>query len=172
MESVTFTVNKANVYTEVAKTTSFLGIKKSSDGTLYEQIFTTDEDRLMLERFWNEAGNSMTELFKNFISSAPDTTQAHGIDLATNYSLTAQLPSNYDTNLNNSISSSMFSYFVNYIVSKWMKFLDKSEADSYGLEAVALMEDIKSKLFYRKRPTRTKPAEDANTNTGSTSSSQ
>lgn len=157
MTDKVFTINKANVFTEVAKTTSFLGIKKSPDGSLYEQIFTTDDDRQMLERFWNESANVLTQLFKSFIVSVSPTTQAHGIDLSANYTVVLSLPSSYDDSLDGSISSSMFSFVVNYIVSKWLKFLDKDEAALYGQESLSMLEDIKSKIFFRKKPTRTNP---------------
>ena len=155
--SVTFTVNKANVYTEVAKTTSYAGVKKAADGSLYEQIFTTDEDRLMLERFWNEAANAATDLFKPFLVSASSTTQSHGVNLAGNYVAQLEMSSAYDTALNNSVQSSLFSYFVNYIVSQWFIFTNKEEAKGFAQEAAAMILDVKAKIYYRKKPTRVAP---------------
>lgn len=157
-KEVTFTVNKANVFTEVAKTTSYSGIKKSPDGSLYEQVFTTDEDRLMLERFWNEAANNVTDILKNFEGEFSDTQQAHGIDIANNYSAKVSLSNSFDTNLTSSIQSSLFSFFVDYIVGSWFKFINRDEASSYLEDSSAMLLDVKSKIYYKKKPSRTKPA--------------
>ena len=157
-QEVTLTVNKANVFTEVAKTTSYSGIKKSPDGSLYEQVFTTDEDRLMLERFWNEAANNVTDILKNFEGVFSDTQQAHGIDIANNYSAKVSLSNSFDTNLISSIQSSLFSFFVDYIVGNWYKFINKEEASSYLEDSAAMLLDVKSKIYFKKKPSRTKPA--------------
>ena len=155
MSVTTFTINKANVYTEVAKTTSYSGVKASADGSLYEQIFTTDEDRLLLERFWNEAANAATNLFKPFLVSVSSTTQSHGVNLAANYVLQVELSKGYDSALDNSVQSSLFSYFVNYIVSQWYVFANKDEAAKFAQEAVTMIDDVRTKIYYRKKPTRT-----------------
>lgn len=157
-QEITFTVNKANVFTEVAKTTSYSGIKKSPDGSLYEQVFTTDEDRLMLERFWNEAANNVTDILKNFEGVFSDTQQAHGIDIANNYSAKVSLSNSFDINLISSIQSSLFSFFVDYIVGSWYKFINKEEASSYLEDSAAMLLDVKSKIYFKKKPSRTKPA--------------
>lgn len=158
MSNTTYTINKANVYTEVAKTTSYSGVKKAADGSLYEQIFTTDEDRLLLERFWNEAANAATELFKPFLVSVTSTAQSHGINLANNYVVVLSLSSSYDSSLTDSVQSSLFSYFVNFIVSKWFKFANKEESEDFGAQAVAMLDDVRSKIYHKKKPTRTTPA--------------
>lgn len=157
MTSVTYTVNKANVFTEVAKTTSYTGVKKAADGSLYEQIFTTDEDRLLLERFWNEAANTATELFKPFLVSVSSAVQAHGVNLANNYVAQLSLSSSYDTSLTDSAQSSLFSFFVNFIVGKWYRFANKEEAQEFELEAESKIQDVKSKIYYKKKPTRINP---------------
>lgn len=158
MANNTFTVNKANVYTEVAKTTSYTGAKLAADGSAYEQVFTTDEDRLLLERFWNEASNAMTDLFKPFLVSVSSAAESHGVNLASNYTLVANMPSNFDTNLVDSIKSSMFSFFVNYIISQWYKFANKSETEEFAKLAAAMHDDIHAKMYYRKKPTRVTPS--------------
>ena len=155
MSVTTFTVNKANVYTEVAKTTSYSGVKAAADGSLYEQIFTTDEDRLLLERFWNEAANAATNLFKPYLVSVSSTAQSHGVNLAGNYTVNLELSKGYDTALNDSVQSSLFSYFVNYIVSQWFVFANKEEAKKFAEEAVTMIDDVRTKIYYRKKPTRT-----------------
>ena len=132
-------------------------MKKVADGSLYDQIFTTDEDRLLLERFWNEASNAATELFKPFLVSVSTAAQAHGVDLSQNYVVVLALSSAFDTSLEDSIQSSLFSFFTNFLVSRWFKFANKDEAEGFAEEAAAMLEDVKSKIYYRKKPTRVAP---------------
>jgi len=157
MISATFTVPKAEVYNEVAKTTSYTGIKMSGED--YARIFTTDEDRMMLERFFNEAANGLTDVLKPFLVSVSDTSPLHCVDLTRNYVVSLELSSSYDENLNGSVESSMFSYFTNFIVGNWYKFANKEEAETYMATAASMVMDIKSKIYFRKKPVRLVPAE-------------
>ena len=159
MITVTFTVRKANVYDEVAKTTSYTGAKMTGDATAYQRIFTTDADRLMLERFWTEACNAVADLFKPFLTSISDITESHHADITKNFTAVLELSGSYDTALNQSIESSLFSFFTNLIVSKWYEFSNKNEAEKYATAAAAMLEDVRSKIYFRKKPRRIPPTE-------------
>ena len=56
-----------------------------------------------------------------------------------------------------SVGTSLFSYFVAMIVSKWYKFTNKGESESYGTDAVGAIDDVMRKIYYRKKPTRVVP---------------
>jgi hypothetical protein len=157
MIDVNLQVNKSYVYDEVAKTTSYTGAKMQGDEGAYLRIFTTDDDRQMLERFWAEACSSATELLKPFIVSVSAQPVSHTVNLGNNYDVTLQLSTAFDTSLSDSINSSLFSFFVSYITGKWYKFTNKAEANDYIAEAESALEDIKKKIYYRKKPTRVSP---------------
>lgn len=148
---------KSKVYDEVAKTSSYTGAKMQGDESAYERIFTTDDDRMMLERFWVEACNGATEQFKPFIVSVTEQSISHGVELATNYDVKLELSNSFDSTLKSSIETSLFSYFVAYIVSKWYKFTNKQESESYATDAVGAMDDVMKKIYYRKKPKRVEP---------------
>lgn len=154
MNNITLAVNKANVYTEVAKTTSYTGAKMQGDEEAYERIFTTDADRMMLERFWAEASNTATRQLEKFLVDVSEYPESHGVELANNYEIELRLSSLFDEKLIGSIESSLFSYFVLAIVGKWYKFTNKTEADNVLSEAASMLEDVVHKLYYRKRPQR------------------
>jgi hypothetical protein len=158
MIEITIKAIKADVLNEVARTTAYEG-KKASDEGAYERIFTTEEDRSMLQRFWDEAASSMTESLKRFVTSIDDsyTTNDGGTEeTLPAYVANLALSSSYDTALTSSVEKSLFSYFVNAIVSKWNNFVKKDGVQRYEEEANNNMTDILSKLFYKKRPTRIK----------------
>lgn len=158
MIDITIKAVKADVLNEVARTTAYEG-KKSSDEGAYERIFTTEEDRSMLQRFWDEAASSMTESLKRFVTSVDDSYTTNDGDTSETfpaYVANLSVSSSYDTALTSSVEKSLFSYFVNAIVSKWNNFVKKDGVQRYEEEANNNMTDILSKLFYKKRPTRIK----------------
>lgn len=157
MKEIELSVNKANVYTEVAKTTAYTGSKMQDDKEAYSRIFATDEDREMLERFWVEACNGATELLKQFIVTVSDQPMSHGVELDKNYVVRLELSSSYDESLNSSIETSLFSYFVAVIVAKWYHFCNKGDAESYEHDAQLALDDVRSKIYYRKKPRRVAP---------------
>lgn len=155
MENVTLEVNKSYVYDEVAKTTAYVGSKMLvEDANAYDRIFTTDEDRLLLERFWVETCNVATNQFKPFLVSLGSQPISHGVSLANNYVVELELSSSFDTNLQEPISTSLFSFFVSSIVGKWFSFTNKPEANSYIEGAVSIMEDIMRKMYFKRKPIR------------------
>lgn len=143
---VTLTISKESVYDEVAKTTEYTGAKMD-DEHAYEVISTTEEDKTMLERFWNECKNMVCNSLKKVLVSENETEEGA-------YELTLGLSSAFDESLTESMQRSLFSFFVMNITAKWYTFANKSEATGYATEAATHIEDIMRKAFYKKRPTR------------------
>ena len=157
MKNITIAVNKAFVYEEVAKTTSYAGDKMVGDDNAYMRIFTTDADQLMLERFWKEACNVVVGQLKPFIVSVTTNPESSNVQLNNNFIANLLLSSSFDTSLTEDISSSMTSFFIAYIVHKWYKFTNKNEADGYLSEATSILGDAMQKIYYRKKPQRVIP---------------
>lgn len=158
MIDVNLTVSKQMVYDEVAKTTSYTGAKMQGDDAAYDRIFTTDDDQMMLERFWVEACNAATEQFKPFLVSVNTQEEGQRVDLSHNYVVSLKLSSSFDQSLTSSIETSLFSFFVSFIVSRWYKFTNKEEAESYGTDAMSMMGDVMKKVYYKKKPVRVVPS--------------
>ena len=147
--AVELIVNKADVLEEVAKQTAYVGAKTIlSDGrTAYEQIFTTSDDYTMLERFWNEALSFTTGSLKKYMSAAP--TFVNSI-----LTVTLELPARYHITQNETVQKSLYSYFANYITSKWMAIANKTDAEYYEKYANENMKDVLQKIFTIKKPIR------------------
>jgi len=146
MTTVNISINKSNVFEEVAKTTAYIGAKKlEGAGAAYDRIFTTSSDQEMIARFWSESADVVTNLLQRFITS---------VSSGDTYQIALSMSSRYDQNLTSSISSAMFSFFVNNIVAKWCEITDKDNVKDYADNASALLLDIKEKIFHKKKPTR------------------
>lgn len=145
MIEITLNIEKEKVYTEVAKTTSYTGAKMDDDDA-YDRIFTTDEDRGMLERFWDECKNTVCNSMKKLLSSE---NEANG-----EFVLSLELSDAFDMALTKSMQRSLFSFFVMNITAKWYTFTNKEEATGYATEAATYLDDIMRKAFFKKKPVR------------------
>lgn len=155
MIEVKLKICKRDVYEEVAKTTAYTGAKKVEDEASYDRIFATDADRLMLERFWRESCNAVTDQLKEFITdvrSQPSISTM--VDLDCNYEIKLSLSDLFDVTLTDSINSSLFSFFVESIISKWYLITNKEEAEAAATNAVGMLGDAVHKIYNRKKPTR------------------
>lgn len=149
---ITLNIKKIDVYDEVAKTTSYVGLKQiDADEKMYDRVFTTDADRDLLERFWKEACSAVTDEFKQFIVSSPVQTEEDA------FTVDMYMPSSFDINLVSSVEQSLCSFFINMITAKWFSISNKTEAEHYQKEAIASGDEVRRKIFYRKKPTRVIP---------------
>lgn len=147
MPSITLTVNKTDVWNEVAKTSGYTGDKMTdADENAYERILITDEDQKSLQRFWIDAVAVANGHLKELIErSSP---------MNSDYNITLHLPKNYNQELNSSVQEALTSYFISAIVGRWYKFSNKKEAENYFSEAANMMDNVLRMLYSRKRPRR------------------
>ena len=150
MADSTLTITKSDIYEEVAKTTAYIGAKnKLEDGkSAFDQVFVTDADMTMIERFFNESLDALRNVLKRFISGGS------GVGGTITWQL--EMPSRFDDNLLESIKSSANSFLVNSIIGKWCEITANDKVKEYADNAAALLLDIKEKAFFKKKPTRTK----------------
>lgn len=144
METITLTVNREDVYTEVDKTTDYTGSKLiDKDQNARDRVIATQTDLKELSRFWEEACVTVNERLKEmYVSSSIPTAQ--------DYNVTLQVSVAYDKALTASVQATLRSFFIVLITGKWYVFANKGETESYFTEAAALMEDIRRKLYTRK----------------------
>lgn len=150
MANFTLTIKKSDIYEEVAKTTAYIGAKnKLEDGkSAFDQVFVTDADLTMIERFFNESLDALRNVLKRFI------TGGSGVEGTITWQL--EMPSRFNDNLLSSINSSVSSFVVNSIIGKWCEITANDKVKEYADNAAALLLDIKEKAFFKKKPTRTK----------------
>lgn len=154
MKQVTITIKKKDVMDEVAKATSYTGAKAVGDPKAYDRIFTTDEDRQALERFWCESCGVVTQQLKGFLLGVSGGQPTSNATLVADYVANLEMSEAYDDNLTESITMSLSSYCVNSITAKWYMYTNKGESEAYMAVAQASLEDAAQKLWYRKRPQR------------------
>ncbi len=150
MQEITLEIKKADVYGEVAKTTAYIGAKSKQENgkTAFDQVFVTDADQAMLERFYEESAETLTNLLKRFVSRV-------AADNEGNVAWTLQMSDRSVTALKDGIASSATSFVVNSIICKWCEITASDKAREYADNAAAMLASIKAKVFYKTRPKRT-----------------
>lgn len=143
---ITLTIKQSEVFSEVAQTTSYTGAKMDDDANAYERISTVDEDQPELKRFWDESRAEVAQTFIRMLSS-------EGMD-GDNYNLVLNVSVSFDTALLPGMQLGLFSYFVQSITAKWYVFTNKKEAGDFADRGSAILEEVKEKAFFKKKPTR------------------
>ena len=147
MKEITITIDKEEVYEEVAQTTSYTGAKmEGGDDKTYDRIFTTEGDRSQLERFWDESCVAVCEALKEFVQEERNEKDSFSIFLG--------LSSAFDPALEPAMKKELFSFFVTNIVCKWYVFTNKKEAGDFAASAAGMLDGVKRKAYHRRRPTR------------------
>lgn len=143
MKTLQLEIKKQEVYDEVAKTTAYIG-SKMADDEAYERILTTDENREMLERYWDEAASSAHEQLRRMITT--DESEGEG------YVVRLTVSECYNDSLTRSVLDALRSFFVYSIADKWLQMADRESAAGYAELAQGAMQDVMSKLWTRMRP--------------------
>lgn len=151
MADLTISIKKSDVYEEVAKTTAYIGAKnKLEDGkSAFDQVFVTDADLAMIERFYNESVDMLMNLLKRFVA---ELNSENG-----NINWKLSMSDRFDNNLGTSITRSSTSFLVNSIIGKWCEITAPDKVKEYADNAAALLTDIKDKVFHKSAPSRVKP---------------
>ena len=97
-------------------------------------------------RFWEESVTAVNEDLKEMLVS--------GItDADKNYKAELQVSKSWDKTLQESVQSSLRSFFIDSIIGQWFKFANKGEAKDYFATAGEAMLNVERLLYARKRPT-------------------
>lgn len=149
---ITLSITKSSVMNEVAKLTSYIGAKILTEdgGNAYDQVFTTNDDYAMLEKYWREAINATTTNLRRFVSEISGLSQGSEVNKEEVLILTLKMPSRYDSALTSTVQSTLFNYFVNFITAKWLGLAYKDDAEYYDLYAAGNMSEILQKIFFKK----------------------
>lgn len=142
---VTLRINKESVFNEVAMTAEYTGAKMA-DETAYERISLTDENREILNRFWNESKTLICGHLKRTFISEEDTEDI--------YNLSLELSESFGSQLTKNLESSLHHFFVANIISKWYALTNKEEAAGYATAAASYIEDIMRKAYSKEKPSR------------------
>ena len=70
------------------------------------------------------------------------------------YQLVLNVSVAFDNALLPGMELGLFSYFVQSITAKWYVFTNKKEAGDFATVGKSILDDVKEKAFFKKKPTR------------------
>lgn len=149
MKDLIVSVPKREVYNEVSQESAYVGAKSEKEDD-YDRVSATQEDNALFEGYWAEASSAVTDLLKRFVVSVSGTNS--GVNLDDDYTATLSMPENFNDALKDSIETSLYKFFSNFIKSKWFALTKKDDAERYAQMADAMLTDVKSKIYFRNRP--------------------
>lgn len=122
MKEITVFIDRENVFNEVAKTTSYEGVKNddNSDGKMYDKSFTVDADREMLERYWAETCTDISIILQRFMSVSCDGNCDEG------FSARLTMDRSFDENMIPSINTTLTSLMIEKILERWYSLMPLS----------------------------------------------
>lgn len=149
MQEIKIIVKKDAVFEEVAKTSAYIGGKNvdNNGNSLFDQVFVTEEDREMLERFWQDALNSISFVMGDILISTD-------VDTDGDYTVRLKMTDNFPESQIPGLQSTVTNYVVNAMVAEWSNLVAKTEADIYSAQATALLSQTRNAIYTRCRPTR------------------
>ena len=109
------------MYNEVAKATDYTGSKLiDGDENARNRILAVDDDFKELGRFWDESVTAVNEDLKEMLVSGTT-------DVDKNYKAELQVSKSWDKTLQESVQSSLRSFFIASITAQWFRFANKGE---------------------------------------------
>lgn len=140
------TIIQNDVLNEVAQTAEYTGDKMTEDSGAYERIRIVDENKDELKRFWDECRAEVAKAFARLLASESMS--------STTYILVLNVSTAFDSALTQSMELGLKSYFVQSIVARWYVYANKKEATEYAARAAALLDEVREKAYFKKKPTK------------------
>lgn len=152
--NITINILKSSLLNEVGKLTAYVGAKNTDEqgANTYDRVFTTNDDAVLLERFWRESKSDITDKLSRYIitSEDPITVTDDNVDLAEQYQIELSLPDNYNTAMLSPLNDEIYNYMANIIVSKWVGITNRADEERYLSYASNSLAKIHSYLLRRK----------------------
>lgn len=143
MKLLQFTIDKNKVYNDVARITSYQGAK-ATDVTAYDRMLIVDEDKELLDRYFNESKSQLTTVIKKYFVSDTEANEQ--------YTLNIKVYDNFKDGFIADIQDSLYGFFKESIVAKWYLLTNKEESANSTAQMASILEDILIRLFYKNPP--------------------
>lgn len=154
--TVNIKISKARVLDEAMKTTAYIGKKAASaeDPGTYERVAAIDANREQLDRYWTEACSDASMLLDHWMITVASQVLSHHPELDRDYTATLNMPTNWPSQYQSTLSELLMSYLVNSIVAKWLLLTLPSQVEAYASLASGAAMQVTQLLLMRKRPAR------------------
>lgn len=151
--NITINILKSSMLNEVGKLTAYVGAKNTDEKGVntYDKVFATNDDAVLLERFWREAKSDITDKLSRHIITPekPITITDDDVDTTEQYQIELHLPDNYNTAMIAPLNDEIYNYMANTIISKWFGITNRGDEERYSSYAANSLAKIHSYLLRR-----------------------
>lgn len=148
MKIININISRGEIDAELSKITAYTGAKSPTADLDrdYDRIATVDEDAAMLNRYWHNAGNTLADCLKGFITG-------YRID-DSSMALTLEVSGAFDESLTPSVEGDLKSFAAAAMARAWFAITLPDRAAEWEAESSRLLRDASRKLYHRRRPER------------------
>lgn len=155
---MTIEISKQEIFNEVEKRTSLEG---SMIPERFDRVWASTYEGELLESYWIEGYTAVIQLLKRYLSSASVNYTLTSFDKDEKLTIEATMPARYNTLLDGSVATDVKMLIACNIISGWLGVKLPEAAAKYEEESKGYVEDLQLKLLFRKEPTNTAVAAEA-----------
>lgn len=151
MKQILISVPRNRLYSEVASTTAYLGVKQApgdDSGSHFDRLAVIDADEALLSRFTAEAVSALVERLKGLVADINLSSSA--------VALTLSLSESYDDCLTVSVTGNFEAYMAASVTARWLRIVQPDQEAVWQTESQRLLNEIISALYHRNPPRRHK----------------
>lgn len=144
-------IDKRAVYDEVIKITGYAAYKGSTgdeaaDSITYERIAANELNDELFDRYFNEATSDVLKEARMYLKTQP----AYEKEGKKGLYVTLSMPTAWDDSHKDGINTMIQNYYIDHIVSKWMRLTKHEEEKKYTEDSVVELSNIRYELNHRK----------------------
>ncbi len=148
MKIININIKRGEIDADLSKITAYTGVKSPSADLSSDpdRIATVDEDAALLNRYWHNAGNTLADSLKEFITGfvIDDDSMA----------LTLEVSGSFDDSLTPSVEGDLKAFVAAAMTRAWFAITLPDRAAEWDTEASRLLRDASRLLYHRRRPRR------------------
>jgi hypothetical protein len=117
-------------------------------------VAVTADEYHILEGYWREAASKAITTLRRFYRSVTPLGTGSMVDMEEVLILALSMPARFDAQYAPAMESSLFNYFVSYIVSKWLPLAYRADVEYYQKDATDNLTRILTSIFHQNYPER------------------
>lgn len=155
--AITLTLYMSELLYDIKNKTDITG-RRNADGSNEDKValmkVTDDEDTNQIMRSIGNALAVLKTKLAEYVQIDSEGATDELLSATSNIEIVLQMPTNYNTTMNDAINAAMHRYIVDYAIGDWFAITDKEDATTYLASADADLAALNEAMNKRNRPPR------------------
>ena len=127
-------ISKAQTLHDVAMTTAYQAVKNDDAAHLYDRVAVVGADLSLLETYWHDCCAHVDHVFQEY-RKRPTSCQPPSPPQDDDFHALLHMPGNWDDTLSSSVKTSLYAFFVAYMLERWMTLVWPETSASHAAQA-------------------------------------